>query len=267
MAVIDIEKLKASFNDDGYIVVKNLFSEAEMLSLLKEIEVAECVETISSPAKTLSKGTMIFRSNLFYNSKKIQDFISQQKIIDLLKNFAGNNIWARWDQAVGKGPNSATFPWHQDNGYSRLPHQYFQLWIAVTKSTAENGTLLISPGSHTLGHLPHKLDGTHLHYDGEVANPIMIEAEQGDAIIFSSFTLHATMPNITRNDTRWAYVIEYISLDHYDPTVPCPYFVVARNGKSTQEFIKKHPNLKLRDKVKHKLQSAKKKLKNLLKPS
>lgn len=267
MAVIDIEKLKKCFNDDGYAVVKNFFSAEEMPPLLEEIETAECIETISNPAKTLSKGNMIFRSNLFYKSKKIQDFISQQKIIDLLKNFAGNNIWARWDQAVGKGPNSDTFPWHQDNGYSRLPHQYFQLWIAVTKSTAENGTILISPGSHKLGHLPHKMDGRHLLYDGEVANPIMIEAEQGDVIIFSSFTLHATMPNITKHDTRWAYVIEYISLDHYDPIVPCPYFVVARNGRSTQEFINKHPALKFKDKIMNKLKSTKNQFNNLLKLS
>lgn len=244
---IDIKKLRSSFDNEGYIVLKSFFLPEEMPPLLEAIKTAECAETAT---KNLSKDSMVFRSNLFYKSKQIQDFISQQKIIDVLKNLAGDNIWTRWDQAVGKGPNSDTFPWHQDNGYTKLPHQQFQFWVAVTKSTAENGAILLSPGSNRLGLMSHKSNGKHLYYDGEVSKSVMVEAEPGDVIIFSSFTLHATRPNTTKDETRWAYVIEYMSLDHYDHQVTSPYFVVARNGKSTSEFIAKHPGKKFSDTLK-----------------
>ena len=255
MSNIDIEELKSSFNNDGYVLIKNVFSAGEMPPLLDAIKNAERDEDVANPG--LSKGSMEFRSNLFYKSKFIQNFVSQQKIIDFLKPIAGENIWTRWDQAVGKGPNSPLFPWHQDNGYNKLTHEHFQFWVAVTKSTPENGTILISPGSHKHKMLPHISDGKHMHYDGEVTNAIMIEAEPGDVLIFSSFTLHATVPNTTKDDTRWAYVIEYMSLNDFDPTVKAPYFVVARNGKSVQEFIKKHPAKPLKDRLLSKLSRLK----------
>lgn len=236
---VDVEKLKSSFDNDGYVVIKNVFSPEEMPPLLDAIVNADRYENTSNPG--LTKGTMEFRSNTFYKSEFIQNFISQQKIIDLLKPIAGENIWTRWDQAVGKGPNAPFFPWHQDNGYNKLPIEHYQLWIAITKSTQENGTILISPGSHKHRMLSHHSDGQFEHYEGEVTNAIMIEAEPGDVLIFSSFTLHATLPNITKDDTRWVYVVEYMSLNDFDPTVNSPYFVVARDGKSTQDFTTRHP--------------------------
>jgi ectoine hydroxylase-related dioxygenase (phytanoyl-CoA dioxygenase family) len=263
---VDLEKLKSSFNNDGYVVVKNVFSPEEMPALLDAIKNAAHYENTGNPG--LTKGTMEFRSNTFYNSEFIQKFISQQKIIDLLKPIVGDNIWTRWDQAVGKGPNAPFFPWHQDNGYNKLPIEHYQFWIAVTKSTYENGTIVLSPGSHKNKMMSHNSDGQFEHYEGEVTNAMMIEAEPGDVLIFSSFTLHATLPNTTKNDVRWAYVIEYMSLDHFDPTVNSPYFVVARDGKSTQEFAKKHPASTFSDRFNKKLyyinQSAQHKVHSLL---
>jgi ectoine hydroxylase-related dioxygenase (phytanoyl-CoA dioxygenase family) len=245
MDAIDVEKLKSSFNNDGYVVIKNVFSPEEMPPLLDAIKSADRYENTSNPG--LTRGTMEFRSNTFYKNEFIQSFISQQKIIDLLKPIVGEDIWARWDQAVGKGPSSPFFPWHQDNGYNKLPIEHYQFWIAVTKSTSENGTILISPGSHKNRMMPHNSDGQFEHYDGDITNATMIEADPGDVLIFSSFTLHATLENTTENDTRWAYVIEYMSLDDFDPTVNAPYFVVARDGKSSPEFVTNHPASTLSD--------------------
>ena len=97
--------------------------------------------------------------------------------------------------------------------------------------------------------MPHNSDGQFEHYIGDITNAIMIEAEPGDVLIFSSFTLHATLENTTKNDTRWAYVVEYMSLDDFDPTVNSPYFVVARDGKSSPEFVVSHPASTLSDSV------------------
>lgn len=256
---IDINQLKSSFNEQGYAVVKNFFSPEEMPGLLDAIKSADRYENANNPG--LTRGTMEFRSNTFYKSKFIQHFISQQKIVDLLAPIIGKNIWTRWDQAVGKGPNSPFFPWHQDNGYNKLDIEHYQFWIAVTKSTADNGTILLSPGSHKNKMMSHNSDGQFEHYQGEVTNAVMIEAEPGDVLVFSSFTLHATVPNVTKDETRWAYVVEYMSLEDFDPTVEAPYFVVARDGKSTQEFIKVHPASTISDRLSKKLYIFKHRLK------
>ena len=225
------KEIKKAFAKDGFLVCKEFFSPAETETLLQNIKDSRR----RYEQDELTKGTMTFKSSVFYNSSEIQQFVSQQKIIDLLKVIIGDDIWVRWDQAVAKGPNSGTFPWHQDNNYSKLKDPHYQFWVALTESNADNGGLLLQPGSHKQD-LPYRYEGNEVVYEGTPSNPVLITAKPGDVVIFSSYTLHSTTPNITR-DTRWAYVIEYMSIDHYDPYVEPPYFMVARNGKSRPEFV------------------------------
>lgn len=228
-------KLLKEFNEKGYVIARDFFSEEEMTALIEDIKAADPRNGVSG----LNKGTLNFYSNVFFRSQKIQEFISQPKIVDFLKQIIGPDFWVRWDQAVAKGPGSVTFPWHQDNGYSDLKDGYYQLWIALTKMTPENGGLWLQPGSHKRL-LPHKKVDNHVVYQGTPENPVFIEAKAGDIVLFSSYMLHMTTPNITQ-DTRWAYVVEYMSINHFDPSIAPPYLVVARNGKPYREFVNFYP--------------------------
>ena len=224
-------EIATAFAKDGFYVCKDFFSPEETHQLLQDIKNSRR----RYDKDDLTKGAMTFKSSVFYHDRQIQQFISQQKIVDLLKIVMGPDIWVRWDQAVAKAAGADTFPWHQDNNYSKLKDPHYQFWIALTESNADNGGLLLEPGSHKQN-LPYRYEGYEVVYDGEPQNPVLVTAEPGDVVIFSSFTLHSTTPNITQN-TRWAYVVEYMSLDHYDPGAEPPYFVVARDGKSCPEFV------------------------------
>jgi ectoine hydroxylase-related dioxygenase (phytanoyl-CoA dioxygenase family) len=227
-------QLATEFEQQGFFILKGFFSKEEATELLEKIK-ASPKQTGKDP---LTKGAMTFYSNTFLRSQELQSFISQQKIIDVLTQITDADLWVRWDQAVAKGPGADVFPWHQDNGYNHLKDGHYQFWVALTEMTADNGGLWLQPGSHkTLR--PHKKVGNEMVYEGEPENPILIEAEPGDVVVFSSFLLHMTTPNVTQNP-RWAYVIEYMHLDHYDPYLEPPYFVVARNGKSCPEFVEAH---------------------------
>ncbi|PSB35570.1 phytanoyl-CoA dioxygenase family protein [Stenomitos frigidus] len=225
------KELRETFERDGFVICKGVFSKEEMKTLLQDIEAAQR----RYDSDNLTRGSMTFKSSIFFNEPKLQAFASQQKVIDLLKNLAGPDIWVRWDQAVAKGPGADTFPWHQDNHYSKLIDPHYQFWVALTDSHENNGGLWVQPGSHKKEQ-PYRKVGYEMVYGGKPESPVLITAEPGDVVIFSSFTLHSTTPNTTQ-DTRWAYVIEYMSLEHYDPYVTPPYFVVARDGKSCPEFV------------------------------
>lgn len=231
---INREKTKAEFDKNGYLICEKMFSRDEIQVLLQEIKAARR----RYDKDDLTKGSMTFKSSVFFHNEKIQKFITQQKIIDLLTILIGPDIWVRWDQAVAKGPGSNTFPWHQDNNYSKLKDAHFQFWIALTESNADNGGLWLQPGSHKQS-LPYKYDGYEIVSDGVPKSPILITAKPGDVVVFSSFTLHSTTPNVTTQD-RWAYVVEYMSLDHYDPYAEPPYFVAARSGLSSPEFVRSY---------------------------
>lgn len=224
--------LRREYRERGYIVVRNVFAKSQMDSLIEDIKAAKTRDGVSG----LNKGNMSFYSSVFFHNKPIQDFISQPKIVDLLARIIGPDVWVRWDQAVAKGPGAGDFGWHQDNGYNWLQDAHHQFWIALTDMTRENGGLWLQPGSHRR-FLPHKVVGNHMVYDGTPESPVFIEAKAGDVVVFSSLMLHSTLPNTTQ-EARWAYVIEYMSLDHFDPGIDPPYFVVARDGKPKPEFVR-----------------------------
>jgi ectoine hydroxylase-related dioxygenase (phytanoyl-CoA dioxygenase family) len=144
------------FNQDGYVKLRVFFLEAEMRTLLEDIKEADPKHIENN----LTKGSLTFHSQLFQYSEKIQNFISQPRIVELLAQFIGPNFWVRWAQAVAKGPVAETFPWHQDNSYSNLKDNHYQLWIALTRMTPENGGLWLQPGSHKK-RLQHKFEGNY----------------------------------------------------------------------------------------------------------
>jgi ectoine hydroxylase-related dioxygenase (phytanoyl-CoA dioxygenase family) len=225
------KKLKQQYDEQGYVIVRRFFDKSEMGPLIAEIKAAKTRNGVSG----LNVGQLTFYSNVFFYSQPLQRFVSQPRLVDLLKRLTGPDFWVRWDQAVAKGPGASDFGWHQDNGYSRLYDAHCQLWIALSDMTVENGGLWIQPGSHK-ALLPHKWIDNHCVYEGTPTDPMFVEAEAGDIAVFSSFMLHTTKPNVTQQ-LRWAYVVEYMSLDHYDPSIAPPYFVVARDGKPKPEFV------------------------------
>lgn len=224
---------KHEFEERGFTVARRFFSRAEVQELMEAIQKAQPLEKVPSE---LNKGGLTFKHNLLQSSPALQRFCSQQKLIDFMKPIIGPGIWIRWDQAIAKVPGGPEFPWHQDNGYNRLKQGHFQLWVAMTEINKETGLLWLQPGSHKRGVMSHSAQGTHQVCEGNPEGAVAIEAEPGDVILFSSLMLHRTSPNVGQK-LRWAYVVEYMSLDQYDPYIKPPYFIAARGGRSAPEFV------------------------------
>jgi Phytanoyl-CoA dioxygenase (PhyH) len=223
-----------AFRQDGFIKLPGFFSPVEMEDLRSGI----CEASKSAPgADPLDRDGLVFHSNAFRRSPWLRNFLAQPPLVSLVAEVGGPNLWVRWDQAVAKEPGGVEFPWHQDNAYNRLRVQHFQLWVAITRGTRENGGLWLQPGSHRRGLLPHVARGSHMVYEGPHDDAVLVEAEPGDVVLFSSLMLHRTLPNETRTDHRWAYVAEYIKLDDWDPWVEAPYFVVARDGRPAPALV------------------------------
>lgn len=232
--VLNPSQYSDEFLERGYIVAPGFFSAAEMQELRTELEVTR---PRTKGEDWLTTGNMVFRSNLYFRSQRLQDFVSQARLVDFLTPIVGPDIWLRWDQAVHKLPGGAEFPWHQDNAYNRLLVPHYQLWIAVTPIRRDNGGLWLDPGSHRRGFLPHRYLGHFAVCEGPPLNPVLLEADAGDVILFSSLLLHYTSPNVS-DRARWAYVVEYVPLDDFDPYISSPYFIVARDGRPRPQFVR-----------------------------
>jgi ectoine hydroxylase-related dioxygenase (phytanoyl-CoA dioxygenase family) len=229
-----MESQQEVFKRQGYIFCKGFFSQDEIDILYENIKSSDTKEKTFS----FDRNRFHYHVSLLNRSSKIQVLISQTKVVDLLSQLIGRNIWVRWNQAISKDSGAKMMPWHQDNRYSSLKHSYYQLWIPLTKMTPENGGLLLQPGSYCFEKqvFPHKFSEGFYAYEGSLEQPVFIEAEPGDVVVFSSYLLHCTTPNITP-ESRWAYIVECLPFEHFDPTAKPPYFVIARDGKSNPEFV------------------------------
>ncbi len=225
---------REEFERQGYIIYRGLFSIEEIKALWENIQSSDQKENTFG----CDQNRLHYHTEFLSRSGKIRELITQSKIVDVLSKIIGSDIWVRWDQAISKDPGASMMPWHQDNRYTQLKHPYYQVWIPLTKVTADNGALWVQPGQYFMEQtvFPHTYVESFFSCERNIEAPVMIEAEPGDVVVFSSFLLHCTAPNTT-NQSRWAYVLECLPLHCFDPLVEPPYFVMARDGKPHPEFV------------------------------
>jgi hypothetical protein len=229
----DRERRIREFEQDGFTVARGFFTAKETERMRADIE--HCTRANYEPA-ALSTDGIIYTGAVFKYCEYTRQRLAEQRVIDFVSPIAGGDLWVAADQAVTKLPNAGIFCWHQDNGYNHLRRPHFQLWIALTQTRKQNGALLVAPGSHKRGMLPHKFVGRgQVEVQAPIGDTVCIDADIGDVIFFSSLLLHCTGRNLADSE-RVAYVAEYMPLSDYVWYSKPPYFIAAEDGKSAPRF-------------------------------
>lgn len=227
--------LRQEFNKNGFIVLRNFFSKEEVGALFDNIQ--RTAEGYGRPADEDTPKLNFFH-NLYRRSPFVQSFCTQPKMIHIFNKLIGPSYWIRWDHAVLKKAGGEEYPWHQDNGYSGVKDPSYQFWVALTDADEKLGGLQFQKGSHKKGILPHRpFSGRHIICDTQAGEAVDVFAKAGDVVIFSSLTLHRSLPNHTSDQERWVYIVEYMPTKHFDPTIKGPYFMAARGGKARPKFV------------------------------
>jgi ectoine hydroxylase-related dioxygenase (phytanoyl-CoA dioxygenase family) len=135
----------------------------------------------------------------------------------------GTDVRFWWDQGINKSPGAGSYiDWHQDNGYANgVTPEYVTCWLALDDSSPENGGLYVIPESHKAGPRDHEWRGVHAvvseqFVEAEKAQPL--NAKAGDMLLFSSYLLHQTVGNTSKDKQRRAWVMQYCRGDHANET-------------------------------------------------
>jgi ectoine hydroxylase-related dioxygenase (phytanoyl-CoA dioxygenase family) len=225
--IINTEQVTA-FHRDGYVIVKNFFSNEE-IEKLYGIAVADTV--MRSNAVDLNDQTgkktkltlwfnpgedvysMLIRSNRMVNSAA--------KLLD-----GDSPVCHFHSKLMQKEPKvGGAWEWHQDYGYwyknqFLFPEQLVSIMIALTEANKGNGCLQVIRGSHKLGRVNHGFAGEQVGADMVMVNNaltmldhVYVELEPGDALFFHSNLLHRSEANLS-DRPRWSLISCYNSLSN-----------------------------------------------------
>lgn len=224
------------FRDNGYLVVENVLTPAEIAALRNET-VHICrgkrghVTGLPDFEASESDNAVIRKTLCIHFPHKISDVmyqaLHQPGIVDTLTQLIGPNVKCMQSMLFIKSSGQPGQAWHQDEAF--IPTRDRSLtaaWMALEDATEENGCLWVIPGSHRHGVLWPFRDHDDERYDcaAEAFNfpytdddGVMVPVQTGSVVFFNGYLLHRSLPNRARSGFRRSLVNHYMSAESLLP--------------------------------------------------
>jgi phytanoyl-CoA hydroxylase len=214
------EEQKQFYADNGYLLVKGVFSKeeaaafrAEGHALINRIYETETVDATWGGARQITeKQTKLLHCHdVQFYSAMFSRLIVDERLTDAAADLMGSpNIQLHHTKMFIKPPEKGSpFPMHQD--WPFFPHDHDTMMAAIIHfddAPEEKGCVCVVPGSHKLGPLPTAADGNHLPLDEySVESATACPAEAGDVLFFSYLTAHGSGVN-TSNEERTTLLVQ-----------------------------------------------------------
>ena len=134
---------------------------------------------------------------------------TQPAILDVVEDLIGADILLYQNTAWVKNAGEDSYvSWHQDNTYfGHVPCEVLSVWVALSPSKPESGSMRFLPGSHTLEQLPVRYEVRHdnmltsgqvTDIDASAFDPVQTSLEPGEASIHHAFLIHGSPPNTSK---------------------------------------------------------------------
>jgi phytanoyl-CoA hydroxylase len=205
------------YRENGYLVLKDLFSKAELEGVLGEILDlfgTRFSRTLSDKFSGYELLVHQYGTEMWQQcARRMWDLVTVLGVaanprvaealrkIDLAKPMVATRPEVRTDM-----PNDQRYrqPWHQDWRYGQCSFNAATIWIPLQKVNVDNGTIDIIPKSHLMGLLeteelkePRRFSITDPRIEKMDHHPV--ELELGECVIFSQMLVHRSGTNITRS--------------------------------------------------------------------
>jgi len=202
-----------NFNDDGYTIKKNLFSEDEINKLKKFIESSSDKKNDARKTRS-STGKLSITLWDHPSDDLFGKFSTNERIVQPMEEFLGDEVYHYHSKIIWKKPGDGGFDWHQDYGYwyhnACLYPDMGSCFIMLDRATKENGCLKVLKGSHKVGRIGHGISDTpeqtaDMERIKELEKRhecIHITAQPGDVLFFHSNLLHSSDENKSSESRR-----------------------------------------------------------------
>jgi len=232
-----------TFREQGYFVARNVFDQNEIARLREGYDyILELAARTDLPDSVLQgKGGEVHihlqtpkpksGPDAVQYLRKVQwpslihpafeEIRTSPKFPALLEPLIGTSLKQYINQINFKMPGGEiAFPWHQDirptPAFRDQVHNYVQTIIVVDEATVANGCVHIVPSSHKLGNLKVKRYAKgQIEEHVDVSAAVPCEAMPGDVMMFTSYTVHGSLPNTT-DQPRRSYINGFVRASSCD---------------------------------------------------
>ncbi len=215
-----------TFKNDGFVVIRNLFSEQEVA------EIRQAFERLQHTAEDLPE-TSTYRGSDFVIDREgdrtrihrvvwcgaaesvLSSFGEDPRIVNLAATLLGS---AELDQLINQAHfkmpgDKVAFPWHQDSRHRRYgtplwtdvngTGSFVEIAMAIDPVTQENGPIHFIPGSHRLGHIE-PASGTKDLPAGSFDPSLKVtpELQPGDVVAFGPYMIDGSEANQSDSSRR-----------------------------------------------------------------
>lgn len=216
------------FHENGYYFAKGVYSTEEINVMENDFDrvvdqLVKSDENINARWGGRLMDALDGGESVIIHTHNIQSFsgvwlqaFTHDKFLDVTEEILGPDIMLHHSKLFCKPPEQGSpFPMHQDWQYfPSVKDTMIAAIIYVSEATDEMGCVRVYPGSHReLG----RTDGMMGRGDNEeitdrypIEKATVLEAEPGDVLFFSYFTLHGSMPNRS-NKTRKSVLVQMLA--------------------------------------------------------
>lgn len=217
------EEELSSYQRDGFLLCRNLFSQDEIALLYK-----------TATDDAITTNAMDFRDTTGKDTKLTLWFTPGEDAFGLMSRserlvFAVSKLLQKTPEEVchfhskvmQKQPHTGgAWEWHQDYGYwykngFLYPEAMISVMVALTEATIENGCLQVLKGSHKMQRIEHNFVGEQQGADSDfvqeaakICELVYCELKPGDVLFFHSNILHRSDAN-TSGKSRWSVISAY----------------------------------------------------------
>ncbi len=209
------------YNDNGYLLVKSLFSRPEAASLRAEchalaerLAAQQDIDATWSSAKevAMQETQLLHCHDVQFYSAAFSRLIVDERLTRVAADIIGSpNVQLHHTKMFIKPPEKGSpFPMHQD--YPFFPHERHSMIAAICHfddAPIEKGCVRVVPGSHKSGSLEHvEQGGWHLPFEHyPIESSVACPAEAGDVLFFSYLTIHGSGINVS-NEARTTVLVQ-----------------------------------------------------------
>ncbi|MCH2181707.1 MAG: phytanoyl-CoA dioxygenase family protein [Mariniblastus sp.] len=220
-------KQLTQFQQDGFLLIRQLFPADEIKGVMKFAKTDEAIQNEAYSKRDGEGGQSKLSVNNELGPTPYSAIVQSERVAGTMTQLLGDEVYHYHHKMMLKEPRvGGAWEWHQDYGYwynnGCLFPDMASCLIALDQATRKNGCLQVIRGSQQMGRIDHGKSGTQTAADLERVEAalqrmelVYCEMDPGDALFFHGNLLHRSDQNRSEMP-RWSLICCY-NTRHNDP--------------------------------------------------